>query len=92
MVRLCDAVEATPGGQLAVLLPETDLAGALQTASRLLGLLRPGPEEGTAMAVGVASYPGPGITDAEGLLRAAQRAMERGRSAGGGILTPGARH
>jgi GGDEF domain-containing protein len=90
-VRLCDSASPAPGDRVAVILPETALAGALLVATRLAGALGPSPATGGRQSVGVAAYPSPSVTDADGLMRAAERALESARSRGGGILTPASR-
>lgn len=87
-VRLCDSTVPAPGNRVAVILPETQLAGALLVATRLAGALGPSPTTGGPQSVGVGSYPSPSILDAAGLVRSAEKAMEMARSRGGGILTP----
>ena len=87
-VRLCDSASPAPGGRVAVILPETPLAGALLVATRLAGALGPSPVTGGPQSIGVATYPSPSVADADALIRAAETAMERARSGGGGILTP----
>jgi len=87
-VRLCDSASPAPGGRVAVILPETPLAGALLVATRLAGALGSSADTGDPRCVGVAAYPSPSVADADGLIRAAERAMENARSRGGGILTP----
>ena len=88
VVRLCDSASPAPAGRVAVILPETPLAGALLVAMRLAGALGPSPATGGPQAIGVAAYPSPSVADAEALIRAAETALERARSRGGGILTP----
>jgi len=73
---------------VAVILPETPLAGALLVATRLAGALGPSPATGGPQSIGVATYPSPSVADADALIRAAETALERARSRGGGILTP----
>jgi GGDEF domain-containing protein len=90
-IRVCDSVAPAPGDRVAVILPETPLAGALVVATRLAGALGPAPANGGSQALGVAAYPSPAISDADALLRAAEKAMEKARSSGGGIMTPLAR-
>jgi GGDEF domain-containing protein len=90
-VRLCDAAMAAPGERVAVVLPETPLEGALLVATRLAGALGPSPATGGPQSFGVATFPSGSVTDADGLLRAAQGAMDRARSSGGGILTTSSR-
>ena len=90
-VRLCDSASAAPGDHVAVILPETALAGALLVAMRLAGALGPSPATGGPRSIGVAAYPSPSVADADALMRAAEKAMESARSRGGGILTPPAR-
>jgi hypothetical protein len=88
VVRLCDSASPAPGDRLAVVLPETALAGALLVATRLADVLGPSPATGGPQSIGVAAYPSPSVADADALIRAAQTAMERARSQGGGVLTP----
>jgi GGDEF domain-containing protein len=87
-IRLCDSAVTAPGERVAVILPETPLAGVLLVATRLAGALGPSPESGSPRAFGVASYPSPAVADPEALLRHAEKALEAARSAGGGVLTP----
>lgn len=87
-VRVCDSAALAPGNRVAVLLPETPLAGALRVATRLAGALGPGPATGGTPSVGVATYPSPSISDADALMRAAEKALDTARSRGGGVLTP----
>lgn len=87
--RLCDAVVPAPEqGRVAVILPETPLAGALQVGERLAGLLADPPPQGGVPAIGVATHPGSRPADAAGLLREAIRALEQARSKGGGVHLP----
>jgi GGDEF domain-containing protein len=90
-VRLCDSAVTAPGERIAVILPETPLEGALLVATRLAGALGPSPATGGPQSFGVATYPSSAVTDADGLLRGAQKAMETARSRGGGILTADSR-
>ena len=87
-VRLCDSAAPAPGNRVAVILPETHLSGALLVATRLAGALGLSPTSGGHQSVGVAVYPSPSIADADGLVRAAEKALETARSRGGGIMTP----
>ena len=87
-VRLCDSASPAPAGRVAVILPETALAGAILVATRLAGALGPSPATGGPQAIGVAAYPSPSVADVDALIRAAETAMERARSQRGGILTP----
>jgi GGDEF domain-containing protein len=86
-VRLCDSAVTAPGEQVAVILPETPLEGALLVATRLAGALGPSPATGGPRSFGVATYPSAPVSDADGLLRTAQKALDTARSRGGGILT-----
>jgi GGDEF domain-containing protein len=85
-VRLCDSVIAAGGTGVAVVLPQTSLAGALQVATRVGVILSP---EGTAgvpaLAVGIGVYPSPQAGDAAALLRAAESALAQARTRGGGV-------
>lgn len=86
-IRLCDSAVTAPGDRVAVVLPETPLEGALLVATRLAGALGPSPDTGGPRSFGVATYPSTSVSDADGLLRTAQKAMDTARSRGGGILT-----
>jgi GGDEF domain-containing protein len=86
-VRLCDSAVPAPPGRVAVILPETPLAGALLVATRLVGALGPSPEAGGSPSIGVSAYPSPTVTDAEGLLRGAEKALLAARSGAGGVRT-----
>jgi hypothetical protein len=90
-IRLCDSAVTAPGEKVAVILPETPLAGALLVASRLAGAVGPSPKTGGPESIGIACYPSPAVADPDALLRAAGKAMEAARSAGGGIMTPPSR-
>jgi len=88
-VRLCDSVIAAGGRRVAVVLPQTSLAGALQVATRLGSILAP--PEGAAtvptLSIGVGVYPSPQAGDAAAFLRSAESALERARSRGGGVAS-----
>ena len=88
-VRLCDSVISAGGNRVAVVLPETSLAGALQAATRIGGLLAPPDSPATvpALAIGIGVYPTPQAGDAPALLRSAESALEQARSRGGGIAS-----
>lgn len=90
-VRVFDSAVAAADDRVAVILPETPLAGALLVATRLAGALGPSAATGGAPSLGVATYPSADVADPDALLRAAERAMKSARSRGGGILTPQAR-
>jgi GGDEF domain-containing protein len=83
-LRLCDAALAADG-RVAVVLPETSLAGALQVAERLArGPSRsPGAPDAPGPAIGVGAYPSPSVADARSLLAAAGAALDRARRRGG---------
>jgi GGDEF domain-containing protein len=86
--RLCDAVHSSPEEGLAVLLPGTALAGALQAASRLAAMLSTLPTAAGDTAIGVATHPSPRVADAAGLLREAGRALRQAKERGGGVTAP----
>ena len=87
-VRLCDSAMPASANRVAVILPETQLAGALVVATRLAGALGLSPSSGGPQSVGVAAYPSLSVADAEALMRAAEKALDIARSRGGGIMTP----
>ncbi|MGA8891319.1 MAG: hypothetical protein WB493_07115 [Anaeromyxobacteraceae bacterium] len=86
-VRLCDSAVAGPEGRVVVILPETPLSGALQVATRLVGVLDEPPGQAGPTRIGVASYPSPAVADAAALLRVAGKALARARTEGGGVFT-----
>jgi len=86
-VRLCDCVVPDGPDRVAIILPETPLAGAIQVGTRLGGVLAPpgGPEPSAGMAIGIGVFPSALATDAAALLRCAAAALEQARSRGGGV-------
>jgi len=88
-LRLCDSVIASGGKRVAVVLPQTSLAGALQVATRLGETLTPpeGPASVPPLAIGIGVYPSAQAGDAAAILRGAERALEQARSRGGGIAS-----
>lgn len=88
-VRLCDSVIAAGGSRVAVVLPQTTLAGALQVATRLGSIpAQSGESESvSSLAIGVGVYPSPQAGDAAAFLRSAESALEQARSRGGGIAS-----
>lgn len=86
-VRLCDSVVPDGGARVAVILPETPLAGAIQVGTRLAGVLAPAdaPNATPALAIGVGIFPSAQATDAASLVRVAEAALAQARSGGGGI-------
>jgi|OpeIllAssembly_1097287.scaffolds.fasta_scaffold173520_2 hypothetical protein len=86
-VRLCDSAVPASASRVAVILPETQLSGALVVATRLAGALGPSPSTGGPQSVGVAAYPSPSVADAGALMRAVEKALDVARSRGGGIVT-----
>ncbi len=88
-VRLCDSVLAAGGMRVAVVLPQTSLAGALQVATRLGETLTPpeGPASVPPLAIGIGVYPSAQDVDAAAFLRGAEMALEQARSRGGGIAS-----
>ena len=86
-VRLCDSVVPDGATRVAVILPETALAGAIQVGTRLGGVLAPpGVSDPVPLiAIGVAVYPSTLATDAAALVRGAEAALELARSRSGGV-------
>jgi hypothetical protein len=88
-VRLCDSVIPDGARRVAVVLPETELQGALGVATRLGRVLAP-PEASPTVpppAIGIGIFPSPKATDAAALIRSADSALEQARSRGGGIAS-----
>jgi GGDEF domain-containing protein len=86
-VRLCDSVIPDGGRRVAVVLPETELQGALGVATRLGRVLSP-PEASPAVAppaIGIGIFPSPQATDALALIRSAELALEQARTSDGGV-------
>jgi len=87
-LRQIDVVTRYGAHELAALLPNTHLAGALTCADRLRR------ETGTAavddtkavVSMGIAFYPGKDVNDATDLMRMAARALERARQEGAGSI------
>ncbi|MDB4966409.1 MAG: hypothetical protein JWN44_2098 [Myxococcales bacterium] len=87
-LRQIDVVTRYAAGELAALLPNTHLAGALTCADRLRR------ETSTAavdelkavVSMGIAFYPGKDVNDATDLMRMAARALERAREEGPGSI------
>ena len=87
-LRQIDVVTRYGAYELAALLPNTHLAGALTCADRLRR------ETSTAVvddfkavvSMGIAFYPGKDVNDATDLLRMAARALERAREEGAGSI------
>jgi two-component system, cell cycle response regulator len=87
-LRQIDVVTRYAAHELAALLPNTHLAGALTCADRLRR------ETATAavddskavVSMGIAFYPGKDVNDATDLMRMAARALERAREEGAGSI------
>jgi diguanylate cyclase (GGDEF)-like protein len=87
-LRQIDVVTRYGAAELAALLPNTHLAGALTCADRLrremavasVDELKP------TVSMGIAFYPGKEVNDATDLLRMAARALERAREEGPGSI------
>jgi diguanylate cyclase (GGDEF)-like protein len=86
-VRTTDIVARLSGDEFAVLMPQTDTAGALQLGEDLRAEVAEGfpqgSELGTAtISVGITMYGGDRATGAEGVLVAADQAMYRAKAEG----------
>lgn len=85
--RAVDVCARFGGEELAILLPETDLKGALQVAERVREAVAanpvrpPGAEIPVTISLGVACYP-EGVLTREALFAAADRALYEAKSAG----------
>lgn len=86
-VRETDFIARYGGEEFGVLLPKTQLAGALTVAERMsqaLRTVRAGPEGviRVTASFGVSGFPGRGITSAETLLKSADDALYRSKREG----------
>src|SRR5262249_20309530 len=87
-LRQIDVVTRYGPAELAALLPNTHLAGALTCADRMrrevagvsIDELKP------VLSMGIAFYPGKDVNDATDLMRMAARALERAREEGPGSI------
>jgi diguanylate cyclase (GGDEF)-like protein len=81
-LRLSDVTCRTGGDEFVTLLPSTDLEGANELARRIRSALdalkRHQPHNPVKISIGHAAL-GPGVTDAGGLLQAADRAMYKSK-------------
>jgi GGDEF domain-containing protein len=88
-VRLCDSVIPAGATRVAVVLPETPLAGALEVATRLGAALVPADAASATrpFAAGIGVGPSQQASDAGALLRCAGSALDQARSRGGGVAS-----
>lgn len=88
VVRRIDVVGRYGGEEFAVLLPETDLDGAVVVAERIRAALASSPlldgdvPIAISASIGVAAFPGPGVTDLDALVRRADDALYRAKHEG----------
>ncbi len=87
-LRQIDVVTRYGAHELAALLPNTHLAGALTCADRLRVETAGAAVDETkaVVSMGIAFYPGKDVNDATDLLRMAARALERARQEGAGSI------
>jgi two-component system cell cycle response regulator len=87
-LRQIDVVTRYGAAELAALLPNTHLAGALTCADRLRRetALASVDELKPVVSMGIAFYPGKDVNDATDLMRMAARALERAREEGPGSI------
>ena len=83
MLRQVDILARVETDQLAALLPNTHVAGALVAAERLKRDLSTGR---VSTSLGIACYPGRDVLSPEDLVRLAGRALERARTEGPGHI------
>jgi len=87
-LRQIDVVTRYGAHELAALLPNTHLAGALTCADRLRRETSTAAVDDTraVCSMGIAFYPGKDVNDATDLMRMAARALERAREEGAGSI------
>jgi len=87
-LRQIDVVTRYGAHELAALLPNTHLAGALTCADRLRRETATAAVDDTraVVSMGIAFYPGKDVNDATDLMRMAARALERAREEGAGSI------
>jgi diguanylate cyclase (GGDEF)-like protein len=85
-VRATDLVARLSGDEFAVLMPQTDTAGAMQLGEDLRNQvaegLRPEDKDGATISVGIAMFGGQGEVGAEAVLVAADEAMYQAKTEG----------
>jgi diguanylate cyclase (GGDEF)-like protein len=83
-LRLPDFVSRYAGEGFAIVLPETDLAGARRSVGRLRERLASLPLEPdgrrTGLSVGIVAYPHPAITQPDDMFALVEAALKRGRT------------
>lgn len=87
-LRQIDVVTRYGAHELAALLPNTHLAGALTCADRLRRETSTAAVDETraVVSMGIAFYPGKDVNDATDLMRMAARALDRARQEGAGSI------
>ena len=87
-LRQIDVVTRYGAHELAALLPNTHLAGALTCADRLRREMTSAviDDVKAVVSMGIAFYPGKDVNDATDLMRMAARALERAREEGAGSI------
>ncbi|MBW1644844.1 MAG: sensor domain-containing diguanylate cyclase [Deltaproteobacteria bacterium] len=89
--RINDTAIRYGGDEFLVIMPHTDARQAAVVAAKILGMVKEtmvslpdGSQVGTAVSIGVGSYPAPGIEDEKGLLEIADQDLYRAKQAGKG--------
>lgn len=88
-LRLPDFLARYGGDEFAIVLPETDLEGAVQSVTRVQERLAILPLEGDGrpqLSAGVVSYPHPAVTEADDLFALVEAALMRGKLQAGGQI------
>ena len=86
-LRLPDFVSRYVGGEVAIVLPETDVDGARRSVARMreqLGAPPPGSTAGDApFSAGIVTYPHPAVTQADDMFALVEAALARGKAQAG---------
>jgi CheY-like chemotaxis protein len=79
-LRLPDFISRYEGGELAIVLPETGLDGAVRSLARIRQQLGIRVGDGDGFSAGVVTYPHPAVTQADDMFALVEAALARGKA------------